>query len=180
MFDNLIASLKKYFALLAVRRLAHRGNMELFDVNQSWHSVKRVLICWPFQGLDLQLGGVILNHLENRFTEAVLTIVALPGVGASPMQTGMEILQLQPKDLNIWGLPNNRARDRLRSLQADVAVDLSSKFDPRLAFLCLISGAPIKVGFALPRSDLAFNYQVRPKRESSEIDRYRALARYLG
>ena len=167
--------------MIAVRRQSRRSVSPEIVFLDVWENIHRVLICWPGDGMDILAARVVFNRIRDRFPNATLSVLALPGIGASPpSEVEAEVITVRKEDLTFLGSPGDRLRNQLRDAGFDAVVDLSPQFDPLAAFLCLATEAQVRIGFAGPGGDLAYNYQVSPRTDRSGIDRYRALARYIG
>lgn len=181
MFEGLWRSVQRRFILLAVRRFGRQTAAQEFDLQGAWDRVRRVLVCWPGVGMDLLAARVVLNRVRERFPNASLTVLALPGVGASPPnEVEAEVISVKQTELSLFGVPQKRLRDMLRDAGYDAVVDLSPRFEPLAGYFCLATQARLRIGFAGPSGDLVYNYQVAPRSDRSGIDRYRVLARYIG
>lgn len=181
MFENLMRSLQRKLALWSVKKLSKRTAAAEIKLLDAWESINRVLICWPSGGMDILAARVVFNRIHERFPHAGLVVAALPGMGASPpSETDAEVVSIKWDDFSIFGKPSRRLRDNLAGGRYDATVDLSPRFDPFAASVCLCTEAPIRIGFAGPEGDIAYNFQVSPRSERMGIDRYRVLARYIG
>jgi len=181
MVNRLLANIRNRIVNWALWLSFKRGKVSELSLRHCWDGVKSCMVCWPGEGLDITAADIILSRLRERFPQAVLTILAMPGVGASPPPgLNIHIVQVDRKSINFLGLPLRRLKDEVLDIRADVAVDLSSEYNPLSAYLCQISRARISVAFADPQGDLAYNYQFAPHPSREGLDRYRALARYIG
>ncbi len=181
MLEGIWHSLQKKFTRLALRKLIKENARDEFDVLEIWEKVHNVLICWPGEGLDLLAARVVLNRVRERFPNASLTLLALPGVGASaPAEIEAELINVSRNDLSFFGIPKKNFCRTFYERGFDLVVDLSPKFEPLAAYFCLSSKAPLRVGFAGPMVDQVYNFQVSPRSDRLGIDRYRVLARYIG
>ncbi len=181
MTNRLLSSVRRRFVGWALWLSVRRGKVATLSLGNCWDDVKSCLVCWPAEGLDVTAADIVLSRLRDRFPQASLTVLAMPGIGASP-PAGLEVhvVQIDRKSINLLGLPLRRLKDEVLDIRADVAVDLSPVYDPLTAYLCWISRARITIAFADPQCDLAYNYQVAPDPKREGLDRYRALARYIG
>jgi len=181
MFERIWQRVQRRLTLSAVRRAAKRATLGELDFLGVWEEVQRVLVCWPGDAMDVLAARVVFNRIRERFPDASLAVLELPGVGASlPSEVEAEIIQVRKEDLSAFGIPSKRLRFRLAEAGFDAVVDLSPKFDPLAGFLCLASNAKVRIGFAGADGDLVYNYQVAPRGDRSGIDRYRVMARYIG
>ena len=181
MFEGIWYALQKRFTRLALRKLAKELARQEIDIIEMWNRVHNVLICWPGEGLDLLAARVVLNRVRERFPHASLTLLALPGVGASaPAEIEAELINVRREDLSFFGIPRKNFCRTFNEKGFDVVVDLSPKFEPLAAYFCLSTKAPLRIGFAGREVDKVYNFQVSPRSDRLGIDRYRVLARYIG
>jgi len=166
---------------ISVKRASKRFVQPEISLLGVWEDVRRMLICWPGNGMDVLAARVVFNRVRERFPNAALAVLALPGIGASPPpEIDAEIITIPKESLSMFGIPSKQLRARLAEAGFDAVVDLSPKFEPLAAYLCLATEAKIRIGFSGPDCDLAYNYQVSPRDDRSGIDRYRVMARYIG
>jgi len=181
MFRRLVDGLRRWIATLALKLLVRRGQAATLSMRDCWLGVRSCLVCWPDDGVDAAAAETVLNRLRERFPEARVTLLALPGVDVTlPSDASLTVIQVEKPQLNLLGLPVKPFREMLRGIGADLAIDLAPSFNPLAGYICELSGARIKVGFAGPQGDLVYNYQVAPGPGRSGIERYQALARYIG
>ncbi len=179
MFDRVKASFRRRAVSAALGLAVRRTRGELIDMRECWRDIRRYMLCWTGCGADRDAVELVLDRLRRRFPTADAVVVATRVIDP-PRLEGVAVELLTERDFNLFGLPGREARRRVRELHADVAVDLSPRFDPLSAYLCLISGAPVKVGFASAGGDSVFNLQIVPEPERTGLERYRVLARYIG
>lgn len=181
MISRLVENMHQWFQGWALRLAVRREKSSEISLRDCWNDINSCLIIWPGDGLDVTAGEIILDKLRTRFPEAKLTIMPLPGIGASPpSDITVRILKVRKDVFNIFGLPIKELKEKLVRVKADLAIDLSREYNPLAAYLCKVSQARITVAFADPRCDLAFNFQIAPQPGRQVMDRYRVLARYIG
>lgn len=163
--------------------MAKKSVLPELSADTLWQEVDSVLIV-----MTSHTNGspdALFKRLHERFPDARLLALRLPG---APISVSEEIytsgyVKFSPlvrEDIGLFGKLSPLVQERLNVLRPQLAIDLSQTFEPLSAYLCQISGARIKVGFALPEHDLVFNYQIAPVVQSSPDDCYHALARYIG
>lgn len=181
MLEGIWRSVQKTFIRIAVRKLTRTSGSEEITLTDVWERVHSVLICWPGEGLDLLAARVVLNRVRERFPNASLTLLALPGVGAAaPSELEAELVNVRREDLSLFGIPRKNFCRFFYERNFDVVVDLSPKFEPLAAYFCLAAKAKLRIGFAGSEGDKIYNFQIAPRSDRSGIDRYRVLARYIG
>lgn len=72
-----------------------------------------------------------------------------------------------PAAINRWGLPYAPLVKRIESLSPEVAIDLNPAFFQPTAYLCVVSGARLRIGFHAPSTGF-FNLQFSWKDEGEE------------
>jgi hypothetical protein len=181
MIDRFLNSIRRHIIRWALGSYDQQSKTTELSLCKCWENVGSCLVLWPAKGLDIVAAEIVLNRLQERFPGTCITLLALPGIGASPPQEmNVKVIHVDKKSFNILGLPQRRLRDEILAVRADVAIDLSPKFNVLSAYLCRISRARISISFADPRGDSAYNFQVAPGPKREGLDRYRTLARYIG
>lgn len=181
MLKRLIDNLRWKCVDYALKYSAGRSKKNELSLRNCWDEIDSCLVFWPGEGLDVTAAEIVLRRLRDRFPGAKLTVIALPGIGASPPPgMNVKVIQVKKDSLNLFGLPVRHFKDDVIDVRADVTVDLSPEYNPLAAYLCLISKARINIAFADKRGDPTFNYQIAPDPRKVGIDRYRVLAAYIG
>ncbi|MFN3821076.1 MAG: hypothetical protein ACK4OO_01980, partial [bacterium] len=116
--------------------------------NRLWRNVQRIAVCWPSEGMDISAAMLILQRLRERFPNASITVIALPGVGASiPVGWDVEVINVQKTDLNGLRFPNSRFRSYLRERNYDTFLDLYPRYDPICVYYGFVICARLRIGF---------------------------------
>lgn len=164
---------------LMLRALTLRKSGVPISTRTCWQAINRYIICLATGDVDIEGTEIIRQRCSERFPEADEVVVSLSGENIPSSENG-QMISITSNELNFFGIPNKHIRKKLRNLNADIAVDLTTDFNPLSAYVCLISNARMKICFSKPRSELVFNYQIAPHADSKGPDRYRVLARYIG
>mgnify|MGYP001136384555 CR=1 FL=1 len=181
--DRLVLAFKRWLVSLwlKVRKEKEDDRGAIVSVGEWWQQVRRIAVCWPCEGVDFQAAMLVLDRIRDRFPNAHISIIALPGVGASvPSDLDVEIVKVQKNQLNLLGLPNRKFRDFLRSREYDTFLDLSPYYDPISAYYSTVINADLRIGFGGGWSEKVYNYVIIPRGEKKGVERYRVLARYIG
>ena len=180
MLERFKAVMRRYAAGILVKRYAKRDDFEDLTLNGCWDDIHHFAVLWPDTGVDVMAAEIVFRRLRERFPEAAITAVSLPGMGACVPEFGIRELDIQPDEFTFYGAPKRQLRARLRELNADVAIDLSPVFNPLSAYCCSLTEARLRVGFALPQNEMVYNYQIAPNADRSLLERYKVLASYIG
>ncbi|MFC2150283.1 hypothetical protein ACFLQV_02145 [Calditrichota bacterium] len=181
MMEKVRADFQRWCVSQALNRKIRRGNSEPISSHGCWENIQTCLVIWPGDGLDVTAGELILKRLHERFKDARLNVIALPGIGAlTTTDIPYDKMQLNEQDFNFMGLPRKSAVIRLQDLRGDITIDLSPDFNPHSAYLSILSGAKLLIGFSDQIQQSPYNFQVAPNQSSQGIDRYKVLAQYIG
>jgi len=178
--DRLRNFFRHFAASIMVKKEIRSNSPFELSLQNIWEDIYHCTVCWPEAGIDVKAAEIVFRKLRNRFPFAAITAIALPGMGASPPDFGIDVFEIEPDEFTFYGAPNSKLKSRLKSLNADLAVDLSAEYNPLSAYCCAASGARIRIGFATPDDDFVYNFQIAPNQDRSGIDRYRVLATYIG
>ncbi len=182
MYERILRFIQRRVLMHFVRKhQKHITDYTVFNWTDCWDKVKRIAVIWPSDGVDYHAAATVLNRLRECFPEALVTIIDLPGIGASPPpDINAEIYIIEKRYLNWLGLPDKRLKIILKEMEFDTVVDLSPEFDPISGYYALLTNATLRIGFAGDKADLVYNYQVAPKGKRTGSERYRILAKYIG
>lgn len=154
--------------------------MHILSLGNCWDNISHCVICWSEPMIDIKSVEVVYERVIDRFPDVSLTTVVLPGMIASPPDYSMKIENIREEEFVFWGFPSKRLKSKLKRLNADIAIDLSLRYNPLSAYVSLLSGARIRIGFAIPNAGYAFNYQVAPTDVHLGKSSYSVLAKYIG
>ena len=181
MLRGILKRLQRRIQMTAIRLRKRAVHAAELDLHNCWQGISGCLFFWKGEDSDTTPLHLVLERMRIRFPGVSVTLVLLPDQTDSvPMELFERVIRLEKQHLNFWGLPTGRVVEKIKATGAELAVDLSSKFNPLSGYHCLAAKPRLRVGFAGPSSDLVFNYQVAPLSQREGIDRYKALARYLG
>ena len=181
MFKRLIALFQRKLIISVLKYQKWRRKDEAVSLFDGWNDVRCCLICLPPDSVEEEEVGVVLDRLRQRFPQAKIVVGVLAGRDISFSDDSIEIIRIDEAMLSPSGMPKSSVREQLKAISADISIDLSPTFVPLSAYLCMLSGARIKIGFAgLSHGDLVFNFQIAPKAERTGIERYQVLAGYIG
>ncbi|MBT3231972.1 MAG: hypothetical protein HN356_04090 [Calditrichaeota bacterium] len=180
MIDRSRNFIRHFAAGIMVRKEVKLNTPYEISLQNIWEDIHHCIVCWPEAGIDVMAAELVFRKLRNRFQFSAITVIALPGMGASPPDFGIDVFEIGADEFTFYGAPNGKLKSRLRGLKADLAVDLSPEYNPLSAYCCAASGARIRIGFATTEDEFVYNVQIAPNQERSGIDRYRVLATYIG
>ena len=121
---------------------------EIFSFAEKMNRAENVLICLPTEIESFDSAKDHLTIFADIFQNKKI-FVFLPLVGAesfiSQLQ-GYETIFLQKEDLGIFSLPRKKFVQRIKSYGFEIALDLDLKDGFINSYLCLKSGALVRIG----------------------------------
>ncbi len=180
MLEHFLHSIRLKVLHLSLKMTAKKRLEKDLQLSDCWQGIYQCVVCWPEEGVDTAAADIIFRHLRKKFPGAGITVIESLTQKAYPPEESVRVVSLSKTDFNFMGFPKSSLKMKLQSINADIAIDLSAKFNPLTAYCCEMCGAKVKVGFALPDSELVFNFQVLPNSERKGADRYKVLASYIG
>jgi hypothetical protein len=157
MLDNTLTSLGLQFA-----RLQFWSNVDTVQpMTQFFRGAQNALIVLPVGYDNAMLAGTAIRKYRERLSNVHLTIVH-SSTRSTPLSEfpRSEVVRVDADDINRFSLPKKSLIKRIMTRPYDVAVDMNLDFVLHTAYICKVSRAKVRVGFAHPRSDMFFNVQL--------------------
>lgn len=93
--------------------------------------------------------------------------------------SGIKFLTYNPEHKNLLGFPENRVKQDVHNLDADVVIDLTPHFTQFTAGLVAASHAPLRISLAKEHANQFFNLIVHPARGRSLQEQYFVLLSHI-
>ncbi len=143
--------------------------------------VRDLLVIMPFDRRQVLSTVELIDTLRKKFREENLTVVTLEhSQELTRLLPRSQFIHLLASDLTLLYLPRAEVFRRIRRKSYDLAIDLNLDFLIPSAYICKMSDARIRIGFARERADAFFNFQFQPdpaKAMESVYDRLAACLR---
>lgn len=119
------------------------------------------------------------RHLSVWFEPTQLMILSPSENPPTAVNAGLPVLAV-PHAVNRWGLPYRPVIRRVTEIAPQVAISLHPSFDLASAYLCVVSGAPLRIGIG-GGGDRYFNlrYVWRDANGVGAPEHYRSFVRML-
>jgi len=132
---------------------------ELFtvDIRSALSRGGTALVLLPDDEELLKCGLEACSVLSSWFQPIHLMVLSQSSTAPDVTGTGHPTLSL-PNAINRWGLPYRPVIRRVAEIAPQVAISLHPEFHLASAYLCVLSGAPLRIGFSGP-ADGYFNLQ---------------------
>jgi ADP-heptose:LPS heptosyltransferase len=141
---------------------------------------RRILVVLPLWEEEAASPHELLLTLKEHVKEANLTIVAgTQETYLSHLIPNSTIIRIHQNDLTTFFLPRTSVLSALGARQYDIAIDLNLDFLLPSAYICRVSNAKIRVGFARPNADVFFNMTVDRNPDLDKTSPYDRLAKCL-
>jgi len=153
-----------------------RRDLFTVDVRFALSSGGEALIFLPESAEVLAASLVVCRSMAKWFAPVRLMVLSASRVPPTVAEAGLPVLVV-PAAVNRWGLPYRPVVRRVRTMTPRVAMSLHPAFDLASAYLCVESGAPLRVGFRGPNIGF-FNLQYT-WREEDRADPAAHYGRFL-
>jgi hypothetical protein len=141
---------------------------------------RNVLITLPTGYDNSVLAGNAIRAHRDRLAHLHLTVVH-NSTRSTPLSEfqGSEVVRIDPSDINRFSLPTRQLLKRVMTRPFDVAIDLNLDFVLHTAYICKVSRARVRVGFAHAAADMFYNVQVKLNAQKSPQALYEKFAAVL-
>ncbi|HYQ87785.1 MAG TPA: hypothetical protein VES59_11130 [Bacteroidota bacterium] len=141
---------------------------------------RNVLITLPTGYDNSILAGAAIRSYRERLSHLHITIVH-NSTRSTPLSEfpRSEVVRIDPHDINRFSLPRRQLLKRIMTRPYDVAVDLNLDFVLHTAYICKVSRARVRVGFAHSAADLFYNVQLNLNASRSPQALYEKFAECL-
>jgi hypothetical protein len=105
----------------------------------------------------------IIELVRTRFPDGHLTIVAeVHDTGAAVLLPRSTIIRVSPDSLDYFYRPSNALKQQIARFKYDLAIDLNLDSLLPSAYICRVSNARVRIGFARPDADVFYNFLMQP------------------
>ncbi|MBI3365327.1 MAG: hypothetical protein HY033_10500 [Ignavibacteriae bacterium] len=166
---------------LQFARLQFRSDIDKVQpMTDFFRNARTVLVALPVGYEDAVLAGNALKVLHDRMERMHLTVIHT-GTRATPLSVlpHSEVVRIGPTDINRFSLPRRSLLQRIAPQSFDVALDLNLDFVLHTAYICKVTRAGVRVGFAHDVSDSFFNVQLHIDRPRTPRSPYEHVATFL-
>lgn len=164
---------------LYVRLRMSRRDLFTVDVGDALRQGGRAVVFLPTDTEQIPDALEILHRFARWFDQMSVVWIGTDEMPPDTFGSPVQIISV-PNAINRWGLPYSLIIKRIGRKNADVAIDLNPTFYQPTAFLSVISGAPLRIGFRSPREGF-FNLEYSWKQgdEQDLTNRYRRFVTML-
>ena len=134
-----------------------RRDLFTVEVRAALRGGGRALVCLPTDIRHVAEGAVVAGRFQEWFSPVNALWLGSGGTEPDTPNAPLPITAI-PNAVNRWGLPHKPVVQQIQRLKPRVAIDLNPRFQQASAYLCVLSGAELRVGFDAPR-DGYFNLQ---------------------
>jgi hypothetical protein len=171
---------------LLKRILIWRNNLSfkpaLFSFAEKMNQAENVLICLPGKQESFELAKDHLTIFEDVFQNKKISVF-LPFSGAENLLSHLEryvVIYPQKEDLRIFSLPRRGFIQRIKDHRFEIALDLDLEDGFVNSYLCLKSGAFVRIGLEGKAGFPFYNLQLAVSKERSSLeDLYVGMAETL-
>ncbi len=155
--------LRRYLGLLLARFRLRKSREKVIAFNDAISKARDVLVVMPFDRRLLLQTVLVIEFLRKAVREENLTFVSVePNQELRRMVPRGQFLTVLDSDLGLLYLPSKALLEKIRKRSYDVAIDLNLDFLIPSAYICRVSDARVRIGFARKHADPFFNFQIQP------------------
>jgi hypothetical protein len=159
----MLNGLRRAMGLQLARFRFRKGTDSILSFTRAFSDARTVLVVMPFDRSQLLNTVRMIDLLRKTFHEENITFV----VGQSDhelrrMMPKSQFINVLESDITSFYLPRRTALEKIRSRTYDLALDLNLDFLLPSGYICKVSNARIRIGFARAHGDAFFNFQMRP------------------
>jgi hypothetical protein len=154
----------------------------LFSFAEKIAQAENVLICLPGKQESFELAKDHLTIFADIFQNKKISVF-LPFAGAESLLSHLEryvVIYPQKEDLGIFSLPRREFIQRIKDHRFEIALDLDLEDGFVNSYLCLKSGAFVRIGLEGKAGFPFYNLQLTPSKERLSLeDLYVGMAETL-
>jgi hypothetical protein len=169
------------FVGLQVARLQFRTDLDVVQpMTEFLKDAQNVLITLPTGYDNSILAGTAIRAYRDRLSHLHLTVVN-NSTRATPLSEfpRSEVVRIDSSDINRFSLPRRQLLKRIMTRPFDVAIDMNLDFVLHTAYICKVSRARVRVGFAHSAADMFYNVQLKLNAQRSPQALYESFAAAL-
>lgn len=176
----MLDSFRGFLGLQAARFHFRKSREKVISFTRSVSSARHALLILPLNRREILPTVMIIDLLRKRFREENITVVT--------PEKNVEVMRILPRsnfirvmesEVSAFYLPNDTVIGRVTKRQYDLAIDLNLDFLLPSAYICKVSNARVRVGFAGKSADAFYNFQVEPDPAQDRKSIYDRLAKCL-
>ncbi len=164
---------------LYVRLRMSRRDLFTVDVGDALRHGGRAVVFLPTNSEQIPDAIDILHRFARWFNPLSVVWIGTDEMPPDTFGSPVQVISV-PNAVNRWGLPYSPIVKRIAKKNADIAIDLNPTFFQPTAYLSVISGAPLRIGFRSPREgffNLEYSWEQNDERDL--VDHYRRFAAML-
>ena len=144
-------------------------------------SAKSVLIIMPDNLEEFGTANNFISDIKSEFVNAKFFFLSRKNY-----QTLLDLdktdgtIFVTADDINYFGLPKKKLRQKIMAAACDVIIDLNLGFHLLSTLLCYLSKAPMRICFDETNREPFYNFSYRANSERNVEEKYQGLIKYMG
>jgi len=160
-------------------RRAHK-EPTLIDIPLQLAKSKNILILLPEKEPEFRQAIDKRSELQAFFPGAHFQFVKSGDLRSSqPITRDQSCIDWLPTDLDLWGLPGHRIKERIYNRPFDLVLDLSLSFSFMNLAFAHYANAPLKLCFSHPQRERVYNFLISFSTPPSWGQAFQALGRHV-
>jgi len=166
---------------MQISRFQFRKSREkILSFTRSVSDARDVLVVMPLDRRQQFNTVLVIDLLRKKFREENITFVTEEkNQELRRMMPHSQFISLLASETTLFYLPRRDVLRRVQRKSYDLAIDLNLDFLLPSAYICKVSGARVRIGFAVKHASTFFNFQVHPDPHQPLHSMYDRLASSL-
>ncbi|MBN2013389.1 hypothetical protein JW960_28925 [candidate division KSB1 bacterium] len=177
MSHNILQSILTPYLKLSARLTISRQIISFMDTIVD---ARHIMVIMPEKLEDFGIARNYLSVLKRNFPKARITVVLKEQYQNLIDQSHrFGTIFVASSSRNVLGLPKKELIQKISSFKSDIAIDLNHTFQFFSTYLCLKSGAKLRIGLEDSERDVYYNFCFRTQQNEKLDNKYRKMFKYL-
>jgi len=151
------------------------------DFTRQLREASKLFVCMPKDKKYFEIAQATLIVLKELYPKRQF-IVSADVQYTNKLKKHLSkkyLIVIDESQLGFLQLPPMNIVRKVQSHKPEVALDFNTHFDLQSTYLCLISGAPVRMSFSKTKGSQFFNFQVNLNKNVDLEKRYDGIIKYL-
>jgi ADP-heptose:LPS heptosyltransferase len=176
----MLDSFRRWLGMQTARYRFRAVRDPILAFRSAFSAARSALIVLPFDGEPAPQLLDLAEALKTRFPQDRITIIAAEHqYDIGRLLPRSQVVRVPGRDLTSLFLPRADMTAAVTARQYDLAIDLNLDFVMPSGYICRVSGARIRMGYARAGAEHFFNFIIKRKPGMGRERAYHRLAEFL-
>jgi ADP-heptose:LPS heptosyltransferase len=155
-------------------------NRQIINFMDAIMDARHILVIMPEKLEDFGVARNYLTVLKRNFPKARITLTMKEQYqNLFDQSHHFGTIFVTASSRNVLGLPKKELIQKISGLKSDIAIDLNHTFQFFSTYICLKSGAKLRIGLEDSERDVYYNLSFRTQQSEKLENKYRKMFKYL-